>query len=82
MTWQAMVVAVISIVLGVPIGIGVGRAIWSSVAGRANLVVRPEMPPVALIGVSIGALVVALMASVWPNLRARRLQPARVLRGE
>ncbi len=81
-TWQATIVAVISIVLGVPIGIGVGRAIWSSVAGRANLVVRPEMPPAALIGVSIGALVVALMASVWPNLRARRLQPARVLRGE
>ena len=82
MTWQAMVVAVISIVLGIPIGIGVGRAIWSSVAGRANLVVRPEMPPVALIGVSIGALVVALAASVWPNHRARRLRPARVLRGE
>ncbi len=82
MTWQAMVVALISIVLGVPIGIGVGRAIWSSVAGRANLVVRPEVPPVALIGVSIGVLVVALMASMWPNHRARRLRPARVLRGE
>jgi ABC-type lipoprotein release transport system permease subunit len=81
-TWQATIVAVISIVLGVPLGIVVGRAIWSSVAGRANLVVRPEMPPVALIGVSIGALVVALTVSVWPNLRARRLQPARVLRGE
>ena len=82
MTWQAMVVAMISIMLGVPVGIGVGRAIWSSVAGRANLVVRPEMPPVALIGVSIGALVMALVVSVWPNHRARRLQPARVLRGE
>jgi hypothetical protein len=82
MTWQAMVVAVISIVLGVPIGIGVGRALWSSVAGRANLVVRPDMPAVALIGVSTGALVIALMASVWPNHRARRLRPARVLRGE
>ena len=82
MTWQATIVAVISIVLGVPLGIVVGRAIWSSVAGRANLVVRPEMPPVPLIGVSIGALVVALAMSVWPNLRVRRLQPARVLRGE
>ena len=82
MTWQAAIVAMISIVLGLPVGIGVGRAIWSSVAGRANLVVRPEMPPIALIGVSIGALVVALVVSVWPNHRARRLQPARVLRGE
>ncbi len=78
MTWLATVVAVISILLGVPIGIGVGRARWSSVAGRANLVVRPEMPPAALIGVSVGALVVALLVSVWPNHRARRLQPARV----
>ena len=81
-TWQACVIAMISISLGIPIGIGVGRAIWSSVAGRANLVIRPEISPIALIAVSIGALVVALAVSVWPNHRARRLQPARVLRGE
>ena len=37
MTWQAVVVAMIAVVLGVPAGIGAGRVIWSSVAGRANL---------------------------------------------
>jgi hypothetical protein len=82
MTWQATVVAMLSIVLGLPIGIGVGRAIWSSVAGRSNLIVRPEVPPLVLFGLAIGALVIALATSVLPNRRARRLQPARVLRGE
>jgi hypothetical protein len=82
MTWQATVVAMLSIVLGLPIGIGAGRAIWSSVAGRSNLIVRPEVPPLVLFGLAIGALVVALAASALPNRRARRLQPARVLRGE
>jgi ABC-type lipoprotein release transport system permease subunit len=82
MTWQATVVAIVSIVLGLPIGIGLGRAVWSSVAGRSNLIVRPEVPTPVLFGLAIGALVVALAASAWPNRRARRLQPARVLRGE
>jgi hypothetical protein len=81
-TWQAMVVALLSIVIGVPLGVVAGRALWSSIAGRANLVVQPEMPPVGLVSVSVGALIVALMVSAWPNHRARRLQPARVLRGE
>jgi ABC-type lipoprotein release transport system permease subunit len=82
MTWQASVVAIVSVVLGLPIGIGLGRAIWSSVAGRSNLIVRPEVPPLVLFGLAVGALVVALAASVLPSRRARRLQPARVLRGE
>ena len=80
--WQATTVAVIGVLIGVPLGVVGGRAIWRAVAEGIGVVSTPEVPigllaVVALVTIALANLIAALPARV-----AARTQPARVLRSE
>jgi len=80
--WQATTVAVISLVVGVPLGIVLGRAGWTALANDLGIVPEPIVPVVGiLLAVPVVIALVNLVAFV-PGRLASRISPAVVLREE
>jgi ABC-type antimicrobial peptide transport system permease subunit len=79
--WQALTLASIALVLGVPIGILLGRLGWAAFAYRLGVVSEPAVSPLSVIVVPI-TLLAGLVVSVGPGLVARRVRPAAVLKAE
>lgn len=81
-SWQAVTVCLVALLLGIPLGIAVGRWSWRWVADSTPLLyVPPVAASVALLAVP-AALVLANVMSALPARRAARLRPAEVLRAE
>jgi FtsX-like permease family len=80
--WQATTVAVVAIVLGVPLGIAVGRWSWRWVADATPLLYVAPVAALAILTAVPAALLLANAIAVLPARRASRLRPAEVLRSE
>lgn len=81
-TWQAVTVSLVALIIGIPLGIAAGRWSWRWVADSTPLLyVPPLATTVALLAVP-AALVLANVMSALPARRAARLRPADVLRTE
>jgi hypothetical protein len=80
--WQASVVAVIGIIVGVPVGIIAGRWLWILFANAINAVPYPSVSVVDVLVVALGTLVLANLAAVVPSRMAARTPTALVLRAE
>ncbi|HVL04530.1 MAG TPA: ABC transporter permease [Acidimicrobiales bacterium] len=81
-SWQAVTVSAVALLIGIPLGIAAGRWSWRWVADSTPLVyVPPVAATVALLAVP-AALVLANLISALPARRAARLRPAEVLRAE
>jgi ABC-type antimicrobial peptide transport system permease subunit len=81
-SWQATANAVVGVVLGVPLGIFVGRELWTLFARNINAVPDATVPIPAVILVGIGTLVFINMVAVLPGLSAARTPTAMALRSE
>jgi ABC-type lipoprotein release transport system permease subunit len=83
LVWQAVVIALVAVVVGVPLGLVAGRQIWQLVATRTNVVPVAETPWrfIAIIAVVavIGAATVLATGPAWV---ARRRPPFADLRSE
>jgi hypothetical protein len=78
--WQATTLAVVGIVVGVPLGVWAGRAIWRAFANNLGAV-PVSVVPIWLVGVlAAGVLVSANFIAIGPALVARRSKPATLLR--
>jgi ABC-type antimicrobial peptide transport system permease subunit len=69
-------------VLGIPIGIAAGQAIWRAFAVSLGVVPAPVVHAWSLAGVAAGVLVTANVLAAIPALGAARSRPRRVLRAE
>ncbi|MFN8034318.1 MAG: FtsX-like permease family protein [Acidimicrobiia bacterium] len=80
--WQASALSLAGIVIGVPIGVLLGRLVWARVADAFGLATDPAWPWIVLaLVVPVTLVVVNLVA--WPLARrAARVRPARILRTE
>ena len=79
--WQATAVVVGGIVIGVPVGIALGRVLWDLFARNIDVVPAPAIPSsIAL--VALGAIVIAVLVALLPGLAAASTPPAVVLREE
>jgi len=77
--WQATTLALIGIIVGVPLGVVVGRAIWKAFANNLGAV-PVSVVPIWLLGVlAAGVIVVANLLAIGPALVATRSKPARLL---
>ena len=81
-TWQASVVAFFGIVVGVPVGIVVGRWLWILFADAIDAVPSPSVSVVDILLVGLGTLVLAVLAALVPSRMAARTPTALVLRAE
>jgi len=80
--WQATTVGVVGLVAGVPLGLLLGRSVWSVVAdglGIATVVVVPVLSVVATIA---AVLVLLNVLAFFPARAAARTRPAVALRTE
>ncbi len=80
--WQATTTAVIGVGVGVPLGIVIGRELWTLFARSINAVPDPTIPTLSLVIVGVGALVFANLVAVIPGRGAARTPPALALRAE
>jgi predicted lysophospholipase L1 biosynthesis ABC-type transport system permease subunit len=80
--WQATTVAMVAVVIGVPLGVAVGRWTWSLLIDRIGLSAEPVAPGPTLLAGVLGAMLVANLVAVWPGRVAARARPVVALRSE
>lgn len=80
--WHASALAVLAIVVGIPLGVVLGRVTWSAIAGGFGVVSPPVLPVAAIIVVGLLVIAVANIAAILPGLAAARTSPATALRTE
>jgi ABC-type lipoprotein release transport system permease subunit len=80
--WQSTVAALIGCVLGIPLGIEVGRQLWDLFARSISVVPSPTVPVLTVTIVGVGALLFANLVAALPGRLAARTPTALVLRAE
>jgi ABC-type antimicrobial peptide transport system permease subunit len=74
--------AAVSVVIGLPVGVALGRTLWRLFADRLGVVPDPSLPFAALAIAAGVALLVGLLGALGPAIRAARRSPAVDLRAE
>ena len=80
--WQSNVAMAIGTVVGIPVGITVGRSLWDLFAQEINAVPSPAVPVVPIVLIALGALVLANVVAAVPGRIAARTPAALLLRTE
>jgi hypothetical protein len=80
--WQAAVVAVVGLVVGVPLGVIAGRQLWILFAHAIDVVPDPTVPVPAIALVAVATVVFAIVVAVVPGRSAARTPTALALRTE
>jgi len=79
---QAVIIAAVGLVVGLPLGVVVARWVWAGVADRVPLVyVAPFWLTVVLLAIP-AFLLVTIVVALWPARSVVRSRPAVVLRTE
>ena len=78
--WQATVLTGLPIVVGVPVGLLAGSALFRVFVDHIGALPDPAFPFLLLFLAIVGLLVVANLAAVVPAFRARRVAAAQLLR--
>ena len=79
---QSTIAAGIGVVLGIPIGIVLGRSLWELFARAIDAVPEPTVPTAALVLVGVGTLMLANAVAVIPGLAAARTRTSVLLHSE
>jgi ABC-type lipoprotein release transport system permease subunit len=82
LAWQASIVAVIGVIVGIPLGIVLGWWLWVLFAHEIYAVPLATVPALPLVCVGLGALVLANIVAAIPGRYAARAPTALVLRAE
>ena len=70
--WQASIVALIGIVIGIPLGIVAGRLLWDLFARQIYAVPYPTVSPGAIALLAAGTIVLANVVAAFPARAAAR----------
>jgi ABC-type antimicrobial peptide transport system permease subunit len=76
------VTAAIGVVVGIPLGIIVGRELWTLFARSINAVPDPTVPVISVVLVGLGTFVFANLVAAVPGRIAAKIVTASVLRAE
>ena len=79
--FQSTATVVLALLMGVPVGVALGRSAWRIFADLIGVVDSPLVPVAALVVVVVGALAVTALVAMIPGVKAGRV-PALVLRDE
>jgi hypothetical protein len=80
--WQASIAIGIGTILGVPLGIVVGRSLWDVFAHEISVVPAPSVPVTIVVLIALGAVVLGNLVAALPEHMAARTSTALLLRAE
>jgi FtsX-like permease family len=80
--WQALTIAAVGLLVGVPAGVIAGGRIWSALAGAVGVVDHWSFPWLTVVLAVPAALGVAVLLAIPPGRAAARMSPGQVLRAE
>jgi hypothetical protein len=80
--WQSSIAVWIGTVVGIPVGVAIGRVLWDAFAHEIGAVPAPATPWISIILIGLGALVLANVVAAVPGRIASRTPTALVLRAE
>jgi ABC-type antimicrobial peptide transport system permease subunit len=80
--WQASVAVGIGCVIGIPLGIALGRFLWDLFVRQINAVPDPTIPTWSIVLIGVGALVLANVVAAIPGRIAANTPTAQLLRSE
>ncbi len=80
--WHATIVAVVGLVIGIPLGLVVGRFVWGAVADELGVATTPTWPWLGVLVLVPAALLAVNLVAAVPARSAARTLPAVVLRSE
>jgi ABC-type lipoprotein release transport system permease subunit len=80
--WQATVLAVVGVAIGIPVGLLVGDRVWHAIANGLGISPASTIPTLAVIGTAVGALVLANLIAFFPARTAAKTPAAVALRAE
>jgi hypothetical protein len=80
--WQATVAVVVGAIIGVPLGIVVGRTLWNLFAHEISVVPAPTVPVATVVIIAVGAVVLGNLVAAFPARMAARTPTALLLRTE
>jgi ABC-type antimicrobial peptide transport system permease subunit len=78
--WQATALALVGVVVGVPLGVVIGRAVWNAFAHNLGVVPVSVVPALLVVGLAAGVMVAANIIAIGPALVATRSKPGDLLR--
>ena len=78
--WQASIAAVVGIVAGIPLGIALGRWLWTLFAQEIGAVPAPTVPVWWVVVAGLAAIILANVVAAIPGRSAARTPTALVLR--
>ena len=81
-SWQTTTVALVGIVIGVPAGVAVGRAVWGLFAHSLGVLAVTEVTAWVIVAVAVATIVVANVLAIGPAIVAARTPSASLLRSE
>jgi FtsX-like permease family len=81
-TWQAVVLTGVALVIGIPVGIACGRLAWRIFTGQIGILPVVDIPLLWLAVLVAAALALAAAVAAVPGESAARARPADVLRAE
>jgi hypothetical protein len=77
--WQATSTIAVGLVIGVPLGVVLGRLTWQLFAGQLDVVAEPAVPVIAIALTVLAALVAANILAALPGRYARAVPTASAL---
>ena len=80
--WQATSVSLVALLVGLPLGVAIGRWAWNVVTPGIGSVSPAIVSTVAIAAVVPAALLLANVIAAWPAWVAARVVPAVVMRSE
>ena len=80
--WQATVAAIVGSAVGIPLGIALGRWLWTAFARQIYAVPQPAVPVVSLVLLPLCALALVNLVAALPGWSASRTPAALALRAE
>ena len=77
---RALAIGVVGLLVGVPLGLVVGRLVWRAVASSIGVVDDPVVPLPAVLVVVVSVLAILVLTAILPGRAARRVPAGAVLR--
>jgi ABC-type lipoprotein release transport system permease subunit len=81
-SWQAAALATLGALIGLPLGVLVGRFAWARIAANIGVLEAQRLPLIVMLLAIPVAVILAIAIALVPARRAARIHPAEVLRTE